>query len=1045
MMKTTHQPLFLKRNDPDYVHFGKQTMYLVKQALVTTALTMVFVIVCTLQTFAQDVTVSGRVTDTADNTPLPGVNVTVKGTTNGTVTDPNGSYSISVPGNSTIVFSYIGYTTQEIPVNNRSTINVALGGDVQALSEVVVIGYGEQRKQDATGAVVALSPKEFNKGIISSPEQLLQGRAAGIQVTPASGEPGAGINIRIRGTTSVRSGNNPLFVVDGVPLDGGNVADGGRDFGAGTQSARNPLNFLNPEDIENISVLKDASAAAIYGSRGANGVVLITTKRGRAGQQNLNVSASTGFASTLRRYDLLSAAEYPDAVRSAGGDPSSPAVNAGASTDWQDEIFRTGLVQNYNVSYGGGNDNTRYLFSIGYLDQDGIVEKSNLRRLTGRVNASHEILNDKIVFDVALTTSSIRDIYVPNTDNAGFQGNLIGAAIQANPTYPVRDAEGRYFNPDGYQNDLLTDKTVWIPRGNAFRNPVAMLEGIDDQGDTRRTLANLGATWRIIDGLSYKATLGLDVSASERRTSVRPNLPGFELRSVIEDGVQYSGLGVIQNRIRNSVLNEHTLTYNRRIGENSSLDVLAGYSYQIFQNRGNFAQSELFVPAALAIFPYTNNLGGVNNREDNKAYNAGSDRDQSELQSFFGRINYSLKDKYLLTATLRRDGSSKFGENNKYGNFPSFAAGWRISEEAFMPEGIFDDLKLRANWGVTGNQEFGSTLTRNRFGFDPNNLATPRDITPNPNLKWERTTQWGIGLDFALLGGRLSGSTDYFNKNTTDLLIEAFYAQPAPARSRFINLPANIINSGVELQLNYDIFPEGRFQWNVSANTTFLRNEVTNFGGLYLTGEIRGQGLSGANAQRIVGGRPLNGFFLPTFVGYNEQGLGVYTDPTLALEYVGSPFPTMNFGLTNNFTFDKLSLSVFFTGATGFYVYNNTANAIFTKGNLRNGRNVTEEAASSPENAINPPLPSTRFLEKGDFARLANFTLAYDFGLPENVGVKNLRVYLTGQNVLLFTGYSGIDPEVSTNASRDGIPSTNMDYLAFPSARTFTLGVNLGF
>lgn len=984
--------------------------------------------------------VTGKVTDGADGSGLPGVSVSVKGTTTGSVTDATGSYRVTVPSDDAVLaFSFIGYVSQEVTVGGRSAINVALAADVQSLQEVVVIGYGTQQKKDATGAVVALGPKDFNKGVIASPEQLLQGRAAGIQITPASGEPGAGINIRIRGTSSVRSGNNPLFVIDGVPLDGGAVSDGGR---VGAQAPRNPLNFLNPEDIENISVLKDASAAAIYGSRGSNGVVLITTKRGKSGQQSLDLSASTSISSTLRRYDVLSASEYPDAVRRAGGDPTQPAVNGGASTDWQDQIFRTAVIQNYGLGYGGGTDNTRYRFSLSYSDQQGIVKKSNLNRITGRINASHELFNDKVVLDLALTTSIVRDVYVQNTDDAGFQGNLIGAAIQANPTYPIRDAQGRYFNPDGWDNTAFRDKTVFRPNGNSFRNPVSMLEGVDDVGDTRRTLANFGATWKIVKGLSFKTTFAVDAATSERRTSVLKNLPGFGLREVVVDSVQYTGLGVIQNRVTGSQLSEQTLTYNGKVGI-GTLDALAGFSYQRFENRGMFGQAELYQP--LAVFPYANSFAAVNNQGANKAYNAGSDRSQSELQSFFARVNYNINDKYLLTATVRRDGSSKFGEENKYGTFPSLAAGWRISQESFMPQGIFDDLKLRVNWGITGNQEFGSTLTRNRFAFDPNNNSVSRDITPNPNLRWEQTAQYGFGLDFAFLGGRLSGTVDYFNKNTTDLLIEAFYAQPAPARSRFINLPANIINSGVEFAFNYNVITDKKLTWTAAYNMTFLRNEVTNFDGLYLTGEIRGQGLSGANAQRIVGGRPLNGFFLPTFTGYDEQGLGQYTDPALRLDYVGSPFPNFTFGLTNSFTYGKFDLSVFMNGATGFYVYNNTANAIFTKGNLRNGRNVTRATAESAESAINPPIPSTRFLERGDFVRLTNASLGYSFKTPAGSAIRSLRISLTGQNLLLFTNYTGVDPEVNTNASRDGIPSTNIDYLAFPSARTFTIGLNAGF
>ncbi|MDJ1484242.1 SusC/RagA family TonB-linked outer membrane protein [Cytophagaceae bacterium YF14B1] len=979
-------------------------------------------------------TVSGKVTDAADGSGLPGVSVSVKGTTTGTTTDASGSYSLSIPGdNTTLVFSFVGYVTQEIAVGNRSSVTVSLAADVQSLQEVVVIGYGEQRKEDATGAVVALGSKDFNKGVIASPEQLLQGRAAGIQITPSSGEPGGGVNIRIRGTTSVRSGNGPLFVVDGVPLDGGNVSEGGRDFGAGTQPSRNPLNFLNPDDIESMSVLKDASAAAIYGSRGANGVVIITTKKGKAGQESLTFSANASVASALRRYDLLSASEYLPALERAGGNPSAGGVNGGGSTNWQDQIFRTSVSQNYNVSYGGGNNNTRYNFSLGYSDQQGIIKKAGLNRLTGRINASHDLIDDKVILDLQLTTSGLKDVYVPN-GGAGAQGNLIAAALQSNPTYPIFDAQGRYYTPNGYNTE------TGAPSGD-YRNPVAMLNLIDDYSNTNRTLGNVSATWKIIKGLSYKINFGIDNSTSERRTSIFRNIPGFN------DIPNNSGRATIQNRTRRSQLIEHTLNYNNKVGS-GTLDALIGYAYQKFENGGSFVQAQLFQPDADQLFPYANNINGVNNSGSNKAYFAGSDRSQSELQSYFGRVNYTILDKYLLTATLRVDGSSKFGKNNKYGYFPSFAAGWKISQESFMPEGIFDELKLRANWGVTGNQEFPSNITVERYQFDQNNNSTSRDIVPNPNLKWEQTTQWGIGLDYAFMNGRLSGAIDYFNKNTTDLLFEAFYAAPAPARSRWINLPSNVINSGVEFTVAYDVFQGGdgsKFGWNLSYNMTFLHNDVKNFNGFYRTGSIRGSGLSGVNAQRIQSGYPLYGFFLPTFTGYDENGFGTYTDPALSNQYVGSPFPKFTFGLTNNFTYGKWNLSLFFNGSTGFYVYNNTANALFSKGRLRNGQNVTKDAANSAENASNAPFPSTRFLEKGDFVRLTNLTLGYNIPLPQGGYAKSLRVSLTGQNLLLFSGYSGVDPEINTDAAIDGIPSLNIDYTNFPSPRIFTLGVNVGF
>lgn len=969
--------------------------------------------------------VSGKVTDAADNSGLPGVSVSVKGTTTGTVTDASGSYNLSVPNdNTTLVFSFVGYVTQEVAVGSRTSVDVSLAADVQSLQEVVVIGYGEQRKQDVTGGVAAIGPKDFNKGLIASPEQLLQGRAAGIQVTPASGEPGAGINIRIRGAGSIRGGNNPLFVVDGIPLDGGSTTDGGRDFGAGSSSPRNPLNFLNPADIENITVLKDGSAAAIYGSRGANGVVLITTKRGKAGQQSLNVSASTSIASTLKRYDLLSADEFLSGLQAAGGNSQDPAVNKGNNTNWQNEIFRTAVSQNYTVDYGGGNDNTNYRFSLGYSDQQGIIKNSGFSRLNGRINASHELFNDKVVIDLNLTTTGISDKFVPNGDNAGFQGNLIGAALQANPTFPVRNDDGTYFTPGG----------------NDFRNPASLVDPnqIKDIGNTNRTLGRIGGTWRIVKGLSYKINFGIDNSTASRRTSIRPNIPGFG------DITNNSGRAVIQNRnLRNTTL-EHTLNYNGKVGI-GTLEALAGFGYYRYENSGNFLQAERFLTSALnAGLPLYDVISGVNNKDNNKAFFSGADRSQNEIQSIFGRLNYNINDKYILTATVRRDGSSRFGPDNKYGTFPSFAGAWRISQESFMPQGVFDDLKIRANWGITGNQEYPGNTSKVIYSFDPNNAAATPQNVQNNKIKWEQARQWGVGIDFAILKSRLTGTLDYFNKSTKDLIFQAFYAQPAPAIYRWINLPGNINNTGLEFALNYDVLPSSQLQWQISYNMTILKNEVSGIGTLINTGAINGQGLSGAFAQQIRDGYPAPAFFLRQFAGYNENGQGIYPNGEL-LTYAGSPIPKFTFGLNNSFTYGKWNLNVFLNGATGFYVYNNTANAYFIKGNLRNGRNVTKEIANSVESADNFAEASTRFLEKGNFVRLSNFSLSREIGLKNNTSIKNLRISLTGQNVLLFTKYTGVDPEVNTNKAIDGVSSVGIDYTSYPSARTFTLGVSAGF
>jgi TonB-dependent starch-binding outer membrane protein SusC len=966
--------------------------------------------------YAQNITISGLVTDSKDKQPLIGVSVTVKGSPIGTSTGVDGTFRLSAPANAaTLVFSYLGYNNLEVAINGRTSVSVSLEPSSTSLSEVVVIGYGSQKVKDATGSVSSLGTKEFNKGVIASPEQLLQGRVAGVQVTPASGEPGSGISINIRGTGSIRSGNNPLFVVDGVPLDGGGTS-GGLDIGAGTSSARNPLSFLNPSDIENISILKDASASAIYGSRGANGVVLITTKKGGA-NQGIQFGASTSMSKNAKRYDLLSAQDFVIGVQRSGGIASK--IDRGGVTDWQDEVFQTGISQNYNLGFGGSKATNSYRVSLGYDDQEGTIKNSSLSRLTGRLNASQTIFKDKIKFDLSLTASNVKNKYAPVSDNAGFQGSLVGAAIAANPTNPVKNADGTFFSI-------------------GERNPAAMLEYIDDSDNINRYLGNISGTWNIVKGLAYKATLGLDNSKSKRETWYDPRLTTFgdatRIRELDVSSVSGNGRGTEQNVELITTLVENTLTYDVSVAGNP-LTALIGTSYQKFKfNSYNKIGFVTKVPNVL-----------VKSLSDfQKQFPIYGDSSVAELQSFFTRVNYNLNDKYLITGTLRADGSSKFGENNKYAYFPAVAVKWKIMNESFMPKNIFDDLGIRLNYGLTGNSEFpgGAALAVTQRQLDPSQKELNAG---NPNIKWETTTQYGIGLDYAILKGRISGTVDYFNKNTSDLIFLQDYAQPAAFERRWTNLKGNVINKGVEVGLNLQAVQGKKFTWDVNYNMTFIKNSIKNFGNTnVITGDINGQGLSGAYVQLIKNGSPLASFNLPTFTRYDGNGFAIYpNDAAFILQ--GSALPKFNAGLTNNFTFGKWSASFFLNASTGFLIYNNTANALFTKGSLKNARNVTYDTFNSVENPLNPPEVSTRFLEKGDFLRLSNANLGYTFNVANMKTLKSLRVSVSGQNIFLITNYSGLDPEVNTNKARNSVPSRGIDYTAYPSARTFTFGLNAGF
>jgi TonB-linked SusC/RagA family outer membrane protein len=972
---------------------------------------------------AQNKVITGKVTDKKDGSPLIGVSVvTALGATGGAITSVDGSYRISVPANTAnLIFTYVGYANLTVAINGRTAINVSLEADNKTLSEVVVVGYGTQRVKDATGSVASLSTKDFNKGVISTPDQLLQGRIAGVQVTPSSGEPGAASSISIRGTGSIRAGNDPLYVIDGVPIaNDANAASGATTGSLGMSSARNPLAFLNPADIENISVLKDASASAIYGSRGANGVVLITTKKGRKGA-GIQFTSNTSISSVAKRYDLLNASQFIAAVSATGADAS--AVNKGANTNWQDQIFRTAVSQNYNAGFGGAKGGFNYRASFSYDDQNGTVKKSQLKRGTGRINASQLLMGDRIKLDLSFLAADLHNTYAPITNNAGFQGSLIGATLGANPTYPIKNADGTYYF-DGTN-----------------RNPVAMLNLIDDKDKVNRYLGNFGATFKITKELSYKGTFGNDYSIAKRTTYYDPLLQGYtdadNVRGQSISQISGNGRGQIQNVKLSSQITEHTLTYDKKWSDNSALTVLAGYSYQVFKSynwndvRWNTTTANVLVKS---IDAFKNRL---------PIY---GDTAKSELQSYYGRVNYSFKDRYLVTATVRSDGSSKFGANHKRATFPALAVKWKIMNESFAPKGIFDDLGLRVNYGKTGNQEFppyqSLAVTQYNFGSNSNTQLW----SPNPDLKWETTTQYGAGIDFAIFGNRLTGSVDYFNKSTKDLLFFQYFSAPAPTPGQWINLPGKIINKGLEVGLNLAAVQGSKFRWDVAYNMTFLSNTVKNFKQRIVnTGAINGQGLSGAYAQVIQNDYPIFTFKVPQFNGFDSNGFGIYPNGIDKATLQGSALPKFTASLTNNFTFGPFNASIFINGATGFYIYNNTANAYFYRGNLVTGHNVTQEVAASKENVLNSGEVSTRFLEKGDFVRLSNATIGYTVNLGKSKTFKSLNFNVSGQNLALITGYKGLDPEVNTNKDINNVPSRGIDYASYPKPRTITIGINAGF
>ena len=1009
-------------NNHFYKWFGRSKRQGVASNTFMKVALMAITMLVSVGVYAQDKTVTGKVTDAGDKSGLPGVSVSVPGANKGTQTDVNGNYKITVSGSSSLTFSFVGFAKQTIAVGNRSVIDVSLASDDKALDEVVVVGYGTTTRKDATGGVSSLNAKDFNQGVISSPEQLLQGRVAGVQLTPSSGEPGAAIDIRIRGTTSLRGGG-PLYVVDGIALDGGNTADGANGSGGfGEIAAKNPLNFLNPSDIENMTVLKDASAAAIYGARGANGVVIITTKKGKAGASSFSISTGTSISSNYKNYDVLSTSAFITEAAKAGLDPASKLINAGSSTNWQDQIFRTAVTQNYNMSYGGGNDNTTYLFSLGYNDQQGTVKNSFMNRITARINATHKLFDNKVVLTVAMTTSQVKDKGAASGANVGYLGSVISRAIQTNPTYPILNADGSY-----YTNGSVT-----------FRNPVSMLEQIDIRANTNRTLANVSAMWNITKDLSFKTNLGLDNSNGVTRQSVQPNTPGFADTFNNEGNAAIINKGIVTTTI------EHTLNYKTVLGK-SKIDALAGFAYQKFETQGNGVFAGYFTSPAG--FDLTNNIGFVDNSGSRKAYNAFSYKTVNDIQSYFGRVNYAFNDKYLITGTLRVDGSSRFGLNNKYGYFPSVAAAWRLVNEDFVPKEIFSDLKMRVNYGITGSQDFANNASVATYVPNSGSGGVNKENVPNPDLKWEQTTAYGIGLDFGLMKGRLTGTVDYFNRSTESQLFRFAAPQPDVATSRWANIPADIRNTGVEVSLNYAAIQSKNFSWDVNLNTTFLNNEIKRLDVATIqSGLLFGQGLSGAFVQPITQGYPIFGFFLKDFKGYDSKGNTILSDGPAT--YKGSPLATFVWGLNNAFNFGAWNASVFINGQSGGYTYNNTANAVLNRASLKQGNNVTPYTISSTvgQDYGDAPTPSTLYLEKSDFIRISNLTIGHTVKLPSNSFAKSLNISLSGQNLLLISNYTGLDPEITNPlAGRDGVASKGIDYIAYPKARTFTLGLSANF
>ncbi|WP_201300918.1 TonB-dependent receptor [Sunxiuqinia indica] len=975
----------------------------------------------------QELNVEGTVTGVGGEA-LPGVTVVIKGTTNGTITDFDGRYMLSaVPSDAVLVFSFVGMKSQEVPVAGKSKLNVILEDETIGLEEVVAIGYGTVRREDVTGSISSINAKDFNLGITVAPEQLMQGKVAGVNIIQNSGQSGAASTVRVRGSSSVSAGNDPLYVVDGVPLQFSsankyvNVA-GESSTSPFSSEGTNPLNAINPSDIESIEILKDASATAIYGSRGANGVIIITTKSKNLGE-SVSYDTYVGVSSVRKSLEVLSADEYRNYAQS--NNLAFP--DEGANTDWQDAIYRTALSQNHNLSFGGGSASSNYRASFGYNAQDGIIESSGIEKYTARLNANQTGMDGKLKIGINLTYGKILDDIAPVSSNVGNEGgNMLKDAIRWAPTLPVYNEDGSFYQI-----------------GELRVNPVSWGEQIEDERNTSLFLGNANIEYNILDELKVSVNVGHNDEAVNRYTAVPASHPIGQA----ENG--RASISKIQN---SSSLIETNLTYNEEFENSSSLTVLAGYSFQRFVTENTFTAANQFVASSVKW-----NLMQSGSLVSNTSY-----KSANRLASMYARANYKLLDRYIFTATLRRDGSSRFGGNNQYGLFPSGAFAWKLSDEPFFNSSKISNMKVRVGYGVTGNQEIPNDLFREQLSISGSNVyvlggtAIPSVLPsnyPNPDLKWETTSQTNIGIDFGLWDQRLAGTLDFYKKHTTDLLLEFSTASPSVVTSQWANV-GEVDNTGFELSLDGKIIRKNEFQWNANFNFSTNKNEVITLSNEnfsrdeILTNATSGVVSNGSSTQIIKPGYELGTFYGRQFTGLDADGMETYLDEDgvdgADMVVLGSANPDFTFGFSNSFFWKNFDMSISFRGVSGNKIYNNTA-AEFSYVNAAPGVNILKSALDLGMSRDQISQFSSQWLEDGSYLRLDNMSIGYTFDTSRLTFLSKARLYLTGQNLFVITNYSGFDPEVRTNTNRGGVAPIGIDYLSYPRPRVFMLGASLSF
>jgi TonB-linked SusC/RagA family outer membrane protein len=1034
-------------------------------------------LLCATQLPAQVGTIRGRVLDSTSQQPLSSATITVEGSSRATSARADGTFDLSnVPaGVQRVRARRIGYHTllRTVTVPPGGAVDVVLSLEAQpaVLSEIVSTGYGTQRREAITSSVTSIDATAAKVGVITNATQLIQGRAPGVQITQSSGEPGGNTQIRIRGGTSISASNDPLYVIDGVPLQNDATAPGAAGVAFSAALSRNPLNSISPDDIESLTILKDASATAIYGSRGANGVILVTTKRGTRESQ-IEYETYIGTSSPRKTLGLATGQQYRDFVTqwkdSLGGQTAIDALGA-ANTDWEKAVTQSTMSMNHNLAFTGGSAQTKYRASLNYFDQEGVIQNSGLKRYQGRLNATHDALNSRLRLALNLMTSRVNNQYSPNENTAGFTGGLFTNMVIYNPTYPIdcsanvkpcKAASSAFYEIGTGAQDV--------------RNPVGLIQQIQDNSPEDRLLGNFTGTVNLFEGLTSQTTLGADRSGAVRRTYIPRTSPV---------GAAFNGYArQVDKNLQNITFNQ-LLTYSPRLTGTQELEVVGGYEYTKNDNREFGSASQGFITDAF----------GVDNLVAGSSVPVGypySWRSESKLASFFSRASYGYGGRYFLTGVLRRDGSSRLAPGHKWANFPALSGSWRISEENFMrdvhPLGL-SSLAFRAGWGKQGNQSIQPYQTLLLLRSDPGSLYPfGSTITSglaaaqvgNPNLKWETATQTNLGIDFGFNHDRLTGGLEIYNKDTKDLLFTVPVPQPAVVPNQLKNI-GSLRNRGLEAFADMELYTGQRRSLSGGLALTIERNKITDLGDTtaacksnattatfsaysgagclyYLSGTVSGAGQSNQWSEIIMRGQAVGTFLAPEFVGV-KSGVqyfsctvannpkcvnGQTTDPVDAdRKFVGTANPSFTLGIHNNATFNDFDVSWLWRGEFGGKVFNNTALVFQTKSDAAQGRNFLSKALNDPDNIHEPAKFSTRWIEDRTFVRLQNLTLGYT--LPKSMmGGRATRLYVSGDNVLLFTKYSGYDPEVFTSA---GLASRGVDFLAYPPTRNFTIGARTQF